>query len=166
MRDVESLPVNALDCDSAGSCVTRGRCFHRCKQGPLRHSARPALAMPQQVLAHAAVRSSATADPAGAGLSAARSSSRSWPPSSARRTRTARYGSPTNDVRPVFRVPTTPVRSNSTGTVSVTHDGEDAHMSSEDDGTKEYPCLIRVTDGDETKFSTKVSVNAPYSPQL
>ncbi|EPT03411.1 signal recognition particle SRP9/SRP14 subunit, partial [Fomitopsis schrenkii] len=38
----------------------------------------------------------------------------------------------------------------------LTYDGEDAHMSSEDDSTKEYPCLVRVTDGDETKFSTKV----------
>lgn len=46
-----------------------------------------------------------------------------------------------------------------TGSVSVTYDGEDAHMSSEDDSTKEYPCLVRVTDGDETKFSTKVSVH-------
>ncbi|KZT73245.1 signal recognition particle, SRP9/SRP14 subunit [Daedalea quercina L-15889] len=38
----------------------------------------------------------------------------------------------------------------------LTYDGDDAHMSSEDDNTKEYPCLVRVTNGDETKFSTKV----------
>jgi len=38
----------------------------------------------------------------------------------------------------------------------LTYDGDDAHMSSADDDTKEYPCLVRVTDGGETKFETKV----------
>ncbi|OSD00865.1 signal recognition particle, SRP9/SRP14 subunit [Trametes coccinea BRFM310] len=37
----------------------------------------------------------------------------------------------------------------------LTYEGGDVHMSSEDD-TKEYPCLIRVTDGKEAKFSTVV----------
>ncbi|KAI0640134.1 signal recognition particle 14kD protein-domain-containing protein [Trametes polyzona] len=38
----------------------------------------------------------------------------------------------------------------------LTHDGGDAHMSSEADETKEFPCLVRATDGKETKFSTVV----------
>ncbi|GBE77586.1 Signal recognition particle protein [Sparassis crispa] len=38
----------------------------------------------------------------------------------------------------------------------LTHDGEDAQMSSADDENKEYPCLIRVTDGKEANFSTRV----------
>ncbi|KAI0732431.1 signal recognition particle SRP9/SRP14 subunit [Fomitopsis betulina] len=38
----------------------------------------------------------------------------------------------------------------------LTYDGDDVHMASEDDSNKEYPCLVRVTDGDETKFSTQV----------
>ena len=41
----------------------------------------------------------------------------------------------------------------------VTHDGEDAAMKHEDEGaedTREYPCLLRVTNGKDTKFSTKV----------
>lgn len=40
----------------------------------------------------------------------------------------------------------------------VTHDGEDATMDdAEPDSEKEYPCLIRVTDGKKAKFSTHVS---------
>ena len=39
---------------------------------------------------------------------------------------------------------------------SVTHDGEDAQMAVDGDDNKEYPCLIRVTDGNETNFSTTV----------
>ena len=39
-------------------------------------------------------------------------------------------------------------------------------MSSKDDDDKEYPCLIRVTDGKETKLSTVVrlfeSLRLPY----
>ncbi|OBZ78920.1 Signal recognition particle protein [Grifola frondosa] len=38
----------------------------------------------------------------------------------------------------------------------LTYDGGDAHMSSPDDGEKEYPCLIRVTNGKEANFSTRV----------
>ena len=39
----------------------------------------------------------------------------------------------------------------------VTHDGEDATMGDADpDGEKEYPCLIRVTDGKKSNFSTHV----------
>ncbi|KAI0673839.1 signal recognition particle, SRP9/SRP14 subunit [Trametes maxima] len=37
-----------------------------------------------------------------------------------------------------------------------TYEGGDAHMSSESDDTKEFPCLVRVTDGKEAKFSTVV----------
>ena len=40
----------------------------------------------------------------------------------------------------------------------VAHDGEDATMDdAEPDSEKEYPCLIRVTDGKKAKFSTHVS---------
>lgn len=39
---------------------------------------------------------------------------------------------------------------------AVTYDGEDAEMASVDDETKEYPCLVRVTNGKEVKFSTRV----------
>ncbi|KAH9929785.1 signal recognition particle SRP9/SRP14 subunit [Fomitopsis serialis] len=51
--------------------------------------------------------------------------------------------------------------SKDSGSIWLTHkrlayDGEDAQMSFDDDASKEYPCLVRVTDGDETKFSTKV----------
>ena len=38
----------------------------------------------------------------------------------------------------------------------MTHDGQDATMSSAEDETKEYPCLVRVTNGKELNFSTKV----------
>ncbi|KAF8546089.1 signal recognition particle, SRP9/SRP14 subunit [Imleria badia] len=39
----------------------------------------------------------------------------------------------------------------------LTHDGEDATMDDADpDGEKEYPCLIRVTDGKKANFSTHV----------
>ncbi|TFK18160.1 signal recognition particle, SRP9/SRP14 subunit [Coprinopsis marcescibilis] len=44
----------------------------------------------------------------------------------------------------------------------LTHDGEDAAMKHEDDGTvdnREYPCLLRVTNGKETKFSTTVNTS-------
>ncbi|KAI0800531.1 signal recognition particle, SRP9/SRP14 subunit [Fomes fomentarius] len=36
------------------------------------------------------------------------------------------------------------------------HEGGDSHISSEVDRVKEFPCLVRVTDGNETKFSTVV----------
>ena len=43
----------------------------------------------------------------------------------------------------------------------VTRDGEDAAMKLEDEAsgedTREYPCLLRVTDGKNTKFSTTVT---------
>ncbi|KAG0697732.1 signal recognition particle, SRP9/SRP14 subunit [Suillus ampliporus] len=40
----------------------------------------------------------------------------------------------------------------------LTHDGDDTVMKEEDgsDGSKEYPCIVRVTDGKKTKFSTKI----------
>ncbi|KAJ7511809.1 signal recognition particle, SRP9/SRP14 subunit, partial [Mycena galericulata] len=39
------------------------------------------------------------------------------------------------------------------------HDGEDVAMAQADpaDDTREYPCLVRVTDGGAVKFSTHVS---------
>ncbi|KAJ7146408.1 signal recognition particle, SRP9/SRP14 subunit [Mycena epipterygia] len=39
------------------------------------------------------------------------------------------------------------------------HDGEDVAMAQADgaDDTREYPCLVRVTDGGTTKFSTRVT---------
>ncbi|KAH9932107.1 signal recognition particle SRP9/SRP14 subunit [Epithele typhae] len=51
--------------------------------------------------------------------------------------------------------------SSKSGSVWLTHkrllnEGGDAHMSSEDDGSQEYPCLVHATDGKETKFSTVV----------
>ncbi|EMD42268.1 hypothetical protein CERSUDRAFT_110796 [Gelatoporia subvermispora B] len=36
------------------------------------------------------------------------------------------------------------------------HDGEDVQMSSADNETKEYPCLVRATNGKDVKLSTKV----------
>ena len=44
------------------------------------------------------------------------------------------------------------------------HEGGDAHMSSEDDLQKEYPCLVRATDGKETKFSTVVCTLRLHTP--
>lgn len=40
----------------------------------------------------------------------------------------------------------------------LTYDGEDTHMSHADpvDDTTEYPCLVRVTDGKDANFSTRV----------
>ncbi|OCH95711.1 signal recognition particle SRP9/SRP14 subunit [Obba rivulosa] len=38
----------------------------------------------------------------------------------------------------------------------LTYDGEDVQMSSADDETKEYSCLIRATNGKDVKLSTKV----------
>ena len=43
--------------------------------------------------------------------------------------------------------------------LTVLHEGGDVHMSSEDDKDKEYPCLVRVTDGKEAKYSTVVSTH-------
>ncbi|KAI0297557.1 hypothetical protein B0F90DRAFT_1738078, partial [Multifurca ochricompacta] len=40
--------------------------------------------------------------------------------------------------------------------LTVTHDGEDVAMDSTDD-SREYPCLIRVTDGGDTQFSTHIT---------
>jgi hypothetical protein len=41
---------------------------------------------------------------------------------------------------------------------AVTHDGEDTTMKEGDgdDQSREYPCIVRVTDGKKVKFSTKV----------
>ncbi|KAJ7726378.1 signal recognition particle, SRP9/SRP14 subunit [Mycena metata] len=41
------------------------------------------------------------------------------------------------------------------------HDGEDVAMAQADgaDDSREYPCLIRVTDGGAAKFSTRVNSN-------
>jgi len=41
----------------------------------------------------------------------------------------------------------------------LTHDGEDAAMKhgEETDDSREYPCLLRVTDGGKTQFHTTVS---------
>jgi len=40
----------------------------------------------------------------------------------------------------------------------VTRDGEDATMDDEDpESEKEYPCLIRITDGKKANLSTHVS---------
>ncbi|KAN0127908.1 Signal recognition particle, SRP9/SRP14 subunit [Lactarius tabidus] len=38
----------------------------------------------------------------------------------------------------------------------LTHDGDDTTMDSTDDN-REYPCLVRVTDGKETQFSTHIT---------
>jgi signal recognition particle subunit SRP14 len=40
----------------------------------------------------------------------------------------------------------------------LTHDGEDAAMGHDDgtSNTREYPCLVRVTDGGSSRFSTRV----------
>ncbi|KAI0275221.1 signal recognition particle 14kD protein-domain-containing protein [Gloeopeniophorella convolvens] len=38
----------------------------------------------------------------------------------------------------------------------LTHDGEDATMDSGDE-SREYPCIIRATDGKKTKFSTHIT---------
>ncbi|KAI0368920.1 signal recognition particle, SRP9/SRP14 subunit [Pilatotrama ljubarskyi] len=38
----------------------------------------------------------------------------------------------------------------------LTHEGGDAHMKSEEDEAKEFPCLVRVTDGKQVKVSTVV----------
>ena len=42
--------------------------------------------------------------------------------------------------------------------MAVTHDGEDAQMTSVDDEKKEYPCLVRATNGKQIAFSTHVRV--------
>ncbi|KAF7791095.1 hypothetical protein EIP86_002056 [Pleurotus ostreatoroseus] len=39
----------------------------------------------------------------------------------------------------------------------LTHDGEDAQMTSVDDEKKEYPCLVRATNGKQIAFSTHVA---------
>ena len=46
-----------------------------------------------------------------------------------------------------------------TDDISVTYDGGDVPMKVEDDSAdeKEYPCILKVTDGKKTKFSTHVS---------
>jgi hypothetical protein len=65
---------------------------------------------------------------------------------------TERYGSLTRDVSfPTSLSP--PLISSFDPTV--THDGDDVTMDVADD-TREYPCIIRVTDGKDEKFSTHV----------
>ena len=46
-------------------------------------------------------------------------------------------------------------------TFPVTYDGGDSSMSPADpsDDTNEYPCLVRVTNGKEVNFSTRVSAS-------
>lgn len=46
--------------------------------------------------------------------------------------------------------------------ILVTHDGEDASMKHEDsaEDTREYPCYVRVMDGKDVRFSTKVCKSA------
>lgn len=67
------------------------------------------------------------------------------------------YGSPINDVWPSSISISSADFDTLSMTLTVTHDGEDAEMSiPEEDSKKEYPCLIRVTDGKHTQFSTKV----------
>ena len=39
--------------------------------------------------------------------------------------------------------------------LTVTHDGDDVTMDAADD-TREYPCIIRATDGMDVSFSTHV----------
>ncbi|TFY65705.1 hypothetical protein EVG20_g5388 [Dentipellis fragilis] len=39
----------------------------------------------------------------------------------------------------------------------LTHDGEDASMAAVDDDGREYPCLLRATNGAEIKLSTRVA---------
>ena len=44
---------------------------------------------------------------------------------------------------------------------AVKHDGEDASMASDPvNDTREYPCLVRVTDGKEVNFSTRVCIRS------
>jgi signal recognition particle subunit SRP14 len=51
---------------------------------------------------------------------------------------------------------------------TVTHDGDDATMDVGDD-TREYPCIIRVTDGEDVTFSTHVRtfrrIHRHYRPE-
>ncbi|KAF8993088.1 signal recognition particle 14kD protein-domain-containing protein [Cyathus striatus] len=43
----------------------------------------------------------------------------------------------------------------------LTHDGEDTTMHADaSNDTTEYPCLVRVTDGDKVKFSTTIAPGA------
>ena len=48
----------------------------------------------------------------------------------------------------------------------MTHDGDDAAMKIEEGSsdTREYPCLVRATDGKSAKFSTQVSLSALFLP--
>lgn len=63
-----------------------------------------------------------------------------------------RYGSLIRDVSAVTTSSPTLL---SSFCPTVTHDGDDVTMGSPDD-TREYPCIIRVTNGEELKFSTHV----------
>jgi signal recognition particle subunit SRP14 len=49
----------------------------------------------------------------------------------------------------------------------VTHDGDDATMKIEEGSsdTREYPCLLRATDGKSAKFSTRVKSYLSFSFQ-
>ena len=47
--------------------------------------------------------------------------------------------------------------------LTVTHDGDDATMDNADE-SREYPCLVRVTDGKEAEFSTHVRIFPEHMP--
>lgn len=50
----------------------------------------------------------------------------------------------------------------------MTHDGDDATMKFEEgfSDTREYPCLVRATDGKSVKFSTRVSLVCHFLSNL
>ena len=66
-----------------------------------------------------------------------------------------RYGSLIKDVS---FFPATPVASSYlSALLTVTHDGDDVTMDVSDE-TREYPCIIRATDGKDVSFSTHVRI--------
>ena len=65
---------------------------------------------------------------------------------------TERYGS---RIRDVSTLTSSPLRFIFSFGLTVTHDGDDVTMDSTDD-TREYPCIIRATDGKGVEISTHV----------
>ena len=70
---------------------------------------------------------------------------------------TERYGS---RIRDVSTLTSLPLRFIFSFGLTVTHDGDDVTMDSTDD-TREYPCIIRATDGKEAEISTHVRTLFP-----
>jgi hypothetical protein len=112
---------------------------------------------PMQLVDHNTVRSSTLSRSSVRLFKAMFSFCNSLLPFSNQRKTRARYGSLISGVRLDLLLVVFTVKTDS-GVYAVIHDGKDTTMKEGDgdDQSREYPCIVRVTDGKKAKFSTKV----------